>query len=305
MTESAIQQQLQQQKMFELQRSQALDQARSNRDPFFSRLFGGLLPPRAKTLPENQQLQMLQGRWHGKTADSMDELFKWRVQSLVKQLERKIIEIRDQDLEEGRVPHQWIAELSCDQSFDREAVVFIGKLKPLPGWKTIVRAQVTIGEYEIERMPMMRSGFDDLFFSRLPYMRQMFFDAMADPLNYVALPKARKTFRWGRFIYYGGNMNGSGYSMGEYNLYECAALELPSKKGDFEGEGAKVLHFRSKMEVSDGDGGVTTKDEITQTMLVCAPNDDAALMRASKCIVEDYKVERLKVYVRPFVVSPA
>jgi hypothetical protein len=91
--------------------------------------------------------------------------------------------------------------------------------------------------------------------------------------------------------------------MGDYNLFECAALELPSKKGDFEGEGAKILHFRTKMEVPGTDGEMNVKEQFTLTCLVCAPNDDAALMRASQQIVENYNVDRLKVYVRPFVVE--
>lgn len=83
-------------------------------------------------------------------------------------------------------------------------------------------------------------------------------------------------------------MNGSGYTMGDYNLFEVAAIELPSKKGDFEGEGAKVLTFGSdKQEVK----------------LVCAPSDDGAIVRATKEINEDYNTDRLKVYVRPFVVG--
>jgi hypothetical protein len=89
----------------------------------------------------------------------------------------------------------------------------------------------------------------------------------------------------GRSVFYGG-AEMQGYSMGEYNLYEVAAIVLPSKKGDFEGEGAKVLTFGPEKAL---------------VTLVVAPNDDGAIMRASKLINEEYDVNRLKVFVRPFV----
>lgn len=99
-------------------------------------------------------------------------------------------------------------------------------------------------------------------------------------------PPKRK-FR-GKVVTYMGEKQMQGYSMGEYNLYEVAAIVLPSKKGDFEGEGAQTLTFGASKE---------------PVMLIVAPNADAAVVRASKMINEEYAVERLKVFVRPFVVD--
>lgn len=100
------------------------------------------------------------------------------------------------------------------------------------------------------------------------------------------VPPKRK-FR-GKVVTYMGEKQMQGYSMGEYNLYEVAAIVLPSKKGDFEGEGAQTLTFGASKE---------------PVMLIVAPNADAAVVRASKMINEEYAVERLKVFVRPFVVD--
>lgn len=102
-------------------------------------------------------------------------------------------------------------------------------------------------------------------------------------------------FYWGKVIGWiveEGEMQG--YSMGEYNYYEVAALELPSKKGDFEGEGARTLWFVDE----DSEG----QEFLTRVLAVVAPNEDAAWMMAAGKVKGTFNAQRVKTFVRPFCV---
>jgi hypothetical protein len=117
--------------------------------------------------------------------------------------------------------------------------------------------------------------------------RLQYLQSLSGTMNVQMGKPPKRKFR-GKVVTYMGEKAMQGYSMGEYNLYEVAAIVLPSKKGDFEGEGAKTLTFGESKDL---------------VMLIVAPNADAAVVRASKQINEEYAVERLKVFVRPFVVD--